>query len=74
MLSASPEIIGRVSVRDQEDGDGGIILDGVDAVRAVGVVFTSMSTERFEERFTTTVNRMLQIVKSETLSHQISIS
>lgn len=49
MLPASPEIIGRVSVRDQEDGDGGIILDGVDAVGAVGVVFTSMSTERFEE-------------------------
>lgn len=74
MMSVLPEIIRGVSVCDQEDGDSGVILDGVDGVGAVRVVFTSMSTERFEERFTITVSSMFLIVKFENLLHQIRIS
>lgn len=47
-----PEIVGRVAVCNQKNGDGRVILDGIDTVGAVGVMFTSVDGQRLEERFT----------------------
>lgn len=49
--SHSPKVVRRVSVSDQDDGHGGVVLDGEDPVGRAGIVFFRMSGERFEERF-----------------------
>ena len=43
-----PEVVRGVSVGDQENSDGGVVLDRIDAVTAAGVVFTGVSPERLE--------------------------
>lgn len=47
----SPEVVRGVSVGDQENSDGRIIFNRVDAIGAIGVVLTSMNTKRFKQRF-----------------------
>lgn len=39
----SPEVVRRVSVRDQKDCDGRVVLDGIDTIRAVRVMLLSMN-------------------------------
>lgn len=47
-----PKVVGRVAVGNQEDCDSGIVLNGVDAVGAAGVMLTGMVAQRLEQRFT----------------------
>jgi len=37
-----PEVVWRVSVRDEKDGNGRVVLSRIYSVRAVGVVFGGM--------------------------------
>lgn len=45
----SPEIVGAVFVGDEDDGEGRVGVDGVDAVGGRGVVFASVGGEGFQE-------------------------
>lgn len=47
--SAVPVVCGRVLVCDGEDGEGGVVRGGEDAVRGFGVVFRGVRVERLGE-------------------------
>ena len=46
-----PEVVWRVAISDQDNGDSGIVLNGIDSVGGARVVFLGMRREGSKERF-----------------------
>lgn len=63
VLDCLPEVVRGVAVGDQEDRDCGVVLGGVDAVGAAGVVFLSVGGQRLEQGFTAYVSKMAALYR-----------
>lgn len=71
-----PEVIGRVAVCNENNGHGGVVLDGVDAVAAGAVVFGGVCGEGLEEGFAAILLDSDRVIDSDTREksvHQIRI-
>lgn len=58
-----PEIIRRVSVSHQDNGNGGIVFDGVYSVGRARVVLLGMGREGSKERFSIYLQHLLPFSK-----------
>lgn len=59
-----PEVVGRVAVGNEQDGDGGVVLDWVHAVRAAGVVLAGVDAERLDQGFAEVVSGFASIKRT----------